>query len=284
MRDRSEQGIALIAVIWALALLSIIAANLSVEANTSTRVARNLDESAVAQAAADAGIQRAILDLGTSTTTAGAGGFRSDGTVYAWRFSNSTVLISIKDEASKIDLNKAPEALFTALFESIGVDPDQAESLADAIADFRDADNLKHLHGAEEPEYRDAGLAWGPKNAPFQTIEELQQVLGMTAEIYDRVAPDLSVYALTSTLPATDDERLTRIISQAGFEPSSVATSPRAVFTIRAEAKTDNGGVFIRQAIVQLSTEGAAVQSGPLILSWGKDWSHNSEMKTSAAR
>jgi type II secretory pathway component PulK len=63
MRDRSEQGIALIAVIWALALLSIIAANLSVEASTSTRVARNLDESAVAQAAADAGIQRAILDF-----------------------------------------------------------------------------------------------------------------------------------------------------------------------------------------------------------------------------
>jgi general secretion pathway protein K len=62
--------------------------------------------------------------------------------------------------------------------KSVGFDPDQAESLADAIADFRDADNLKHLRGAEEPEYRAAGLAWGPKNAPFQTVEELQQVLG----------------------------------------------------------------------------------------------------------
>jgi general secretion pathway protein K len=284
MMDRSEQGIALIVVIWALVLLSIIAANISVDASTSTRIARNIDESAVAQAAADAGIQRAILDLETSTTTAGAAGFRSDGTVYAWRFSNSTVLISIKDEASKIDLNKAPEALFAALFESIGVDPDQAESLADAIADFRDADDLKHLKGAEKAEYRAAGLEWDPKNAPFQTIEELQQVLGMTAEIYDRVAPDLSVFALTSTLPATDDERLMRIISQAGFEPPPVATSPRAIFRIRAEAKTDNGGVFTRQAIVQLSAGEATAQSGPLILSWDKEWSHNSEMKTSAAR
>lgn len=282
--DRSEQGIALIAVIWALVLLSIIAANISVDASTSTRITRNIDESAVAQAAADAGIQRAILDLETSTTTAGAAGFRSDGTVYAWRFSNSTVLISIKDEASKIDLNKAPEALFAALFESIGVDPDQAESLADAIADFRDADDLKHLKGAEKAEYRAAGLEWDPKNAPFQTIEELQQVLGMTAEIYDRVAPDLSVFALTSTLPATDDEQLMRIISQAGFEPPPVATSPRAVFSIRAEAKTDNRGVFTRQAIVQLSAGEATAQSGPLILSWDKEWSHNSEMKTSAAR
>jgi general secretion pathway protein K len=284
MMDRSEQGIALIVVIWALVLLSIIAANISVDASTSTRIARNIDESAVAQAAADAGIQRAILDLETSTTTAGAAGFRSDGTVYAWRFSNSTVLISIKDEASKIDLNKAPEALFAALFESIGVDPDQAESLADAIADFRDADDLKHLKGAEKAEYRAAGLEWDPKNAPFQTIEELQQVLGMTAEIYDRVAPDLSVFALTSTLPATDDERLMRIISQAGFEPPPVATSPRSIFRIRAEAKTDNGGVFTRQAIVQLSAGEATAQSGPLILSWDKEWSHNSEMKTSVAR
>src|SRR4029077_8905250 len=100
---------------------------------------------------------------------------------------NSTVHISVQDEASKIDLNQAPEALLAVLFESVGIDPDKAQSLADAIADFRDADNLTRPRGAEEAEYRSAGLARGPKNAPFQMTEELQQVLGMTAEIYGRV-------------------------------------------------------------------------------------------------
>ena len=102
---------------------------------------------------------------------------------------------------------------------SVGVDPAKAQSLADAIADFRDPDDLPRLHGAEEADYRDAGLAWGPTNAPFQTVEDLQQVLGMTADIYRRVAPDLSVYSLTATLPATTDERLTKIVRDARFDP-----------------------------------------------------------------
>jgi hypothetical protein len=51
------------------------------------------------------------------------------------------------------------------------------------------------------------------------TVEDLQQVLGMTADIYRRVAPDLSVYSLTATLPATTDERLTKIVRDARFDP-----------------------------------------------------------------
>jgi len=173
------------------------------------------------------------------------------------------VYISVRDEASKIDLNKAPEALLAALFASVGVDPGNAQSLADAIADFRDPDNLRRVRGAEAADYRDAGLDWGPKNAPFQTVEELQQVLGMTAEIYRRVAPDVSVYSVTATLPATADERLTRILHEAGFDSQTATSSPREVFSIRAEAKSANGGVFVREAIVQSNG-----QSGPWILSW----------------
>jgi general secretion pathway protein K len=260
MSDRREEGIALIAVLWTLMLLSIIAAALSLETHSSTRIARNMAENAVARAAADAGIQRALLDLEASTgAPTAAGRFRTDGTVYGWQFANCMVHISVKDEAFKIDLNKAPEALLAALFASVGVDPGKAQSLADAIADFRDADNLTHPQGAEEAEYRDAGLAWGPKNAPFQTVEELQQVFGMTAEIYKRVASDLSVYSVTATVPTAVDERFARILRQAGFNSASLATAPSIVFSIRAEAKSANGGVFVRQAIVQ---------RGSWILSW----------------
>jgi general secretion pathway protein K len=264
MRDRSEEGIALIAVLWMLTLLSIVAAALSLETRSSTRIARNMADNAAARAAADAGIQRAILDLETSTgAPTDARKFLADGTVYAWRFANSTVHISVKDEGSKIDLNQAPEELLTALFASVGVDRGEAQSLADAIADYRDADNLPRPGGAEEAEYRDAGLAWGPKNAPFQMVEELQQVLGMTPEIYERAAPDLTIYSVTGTLsPAADDKRLTRIMRQAGF--TSFASSPGLVFSVRAEAMSANGGVFVREAVVQPNQD----QTFPWILSW----------------
>jgi general secretion pathway protein K len=181
--------------------------------------------------------------------------FHTDGTVYAWQFANRRVHISIKDEASKIDLNTAPEALLAALFAAVGVNRGKAQSLAAAIADFRDADNMPRPQGAEEAEYRAAGLSWGPKNAPFQTVEELQQVLGVTPEVYDRAAPDLTTYianSATATFPAAADTRLTRIVGQAGLNSASLANIPGLVFSIRAEAEDSGGAMFVREAVVRL--------------------------------
>ncbi len=145
MSDKREEGVALVAVLWTLTLLSIIAAALSWESRSSARIARNMADNAAARVAADAGIQRAILDL---VTVPDVKKFRTDGAVYVWMFANSTVQISLQDEASKIDLNKAPEAALAALFDSVGVDPVKAQSLADAIADFRDPDNFSRPRGA----------------------------------------------------------------------------------------------------------------------------------------
>ena len=272
-RNRSEEGIALMAVLWMLILLSIVAAALSLETRSSTRIARNMTENAAAREAADAGIQRAILDLATSTgaPTDGPRKFRADGTVYNWPFANCTVHISVRDEGSKINLNQAPEALLAALFTSVGVDPGEAQSLADAVADFRDPDNLVRPHGAEDADYRAAGLEWGPKNAPFQTIEELQQILGMTPEIYARVAPDLTVHsggtAINPTLVSTrPTEPLPGILHHAGFK-YFVDADAVAGYSIRVEAKSSRGAVFLREAVVQFLPTGP-YESYPWILSW----------------
>jgi general secretion pathway protein K len=246
--------------LWVLVLLSLLAAAFSLEARSSSRIARNMTENAAARAAADAGVQRVILDLETpAQAPTHAVSFQANGTPYVWRFGDCTVYISVRDEASKIDLNKAPEALLAALFASVGIDLGKAQSLADAIADFRDTDNFPHPRGAEEAEYQAAGLSWGPKNAPFQAVEELQQVFGMTAEIYRRVANDLSVYSVTATLPTAADDRLTISLGKAGFSLPPATTSPRLIFSIRAEARSAHGGVFVREAVVE---------KGPWILSW----------------
>jgi len=255
MRGKSEEGIALIAVLWALTLLSIIAASLSWDARTNARIARNMADNAAARAAADAGIQRAILDLlGPGADLVPPGADRTllaDGTAYAWHFADSDVRISVQDESGKINLNDAPEALLAALLVSVGVDPDKSQSLADAIADFRDADNLTHLHGAEAADYRAAGLAWGPTNAPFEDVEELQQVLGMTADVYELVAPDLTVYTYgTKPHPRLVMELPTSSFRQVGSR--YVLGVSGIAYSIRAEAKSSNGGAFVREAVVQM--------------------------------
>jgi type II secretory pathway component PulK len=260
MSDKSEEGVALIAVLWMLTLLSIMAAGLAWETRSDARIARNMVDNATARAAADAGIQRALLDL----VGLGKKQFRTDGSVYTWRFANSRVRISVKDEASKVDLNQAPEAILTALFAWVGVDSGKAQSLADAIADFRDPDNLRRPSGAEASDYQDAGLAWGPKNAPFQTVEELQQVLGMTAEIYARVAPAITLYSVPQTLEETPDQPLSEILRRATGLRGVPANAKGLVFLIRAQATGPTGAAFVREAVVQPSPD----EKIPRVLSW----------------
>jgi len=255
--DKGDEGIALIAVLWTLLLLSIIAAALIIETRSSTRIALNMTEGAALRAAADAGIQRAILELADARSSGAldTAKLRPDGTVYAWRFANRTVNFSIQGELGKVNLNQAPQALLVSLFRLVGVDAGKARSIADAVADFRDAYNFIHPYGAEEADYRIAGLAWGPKNAPFETVEELQQVLGMTAPIYARVAPYLTTYSLGNAVDTNAAaERLIEMLHGAGFR-NFVESHGGFVFTIRSEAKGSDGGVFVREAVVQLKQD-----------------------------
>jgi general secretion pathway protein K len=239
-KRQGEGGIALVAVLWTLMLLSVITASLMYETQTTARAARNLVENAKARAAADAGVQRSILDLLNQLMMTGyKTAFPSDGTEYMWRFADSAVRITVHDEASKVDLNRAPEDVIAAYFGSKGISVDRAKSLAAAIADFRDSDDFPRLGGAEQADYQAAGLAWGPKNAPFEGVEELSEVLGMTPEIYDLVSPNLTIYSNPKwSSTAADDQNKT-------LPPREIA------FSIRAEAEGPNGAIFVREAVAQ---------------------------------
>ena len=72
---------------------------------------------------------------------------------------------------------------------------EDAESLADAILDWRDEDDLTHLNGAEEDDYQNAGRNHGPRNGTFQSIEEFSLVLGMNYEIFRAVKPLITIYS-----------------------------------------------------------------------------------------
>ncbi len=106
--------------------------------------------------------------------------------------------------------------------------------MSDSIVDFRDPDNFVRPHGAEVAEYRTASLSWGPKNAPFDGTEELQQVLGMTNEIYERSAAHLTAFSDTDL--------------------HGYFYAPTTAYLIRAESEGPNGAAFVREAVVQLGT------------------------------
>ena len=192
----SARGLALVTVLWVLTLLALIAASFSNSSRTEIKLSFNQLESARAEAMADAGVHIAILGLLSNDPDRQ---WRADGTVYGWDFGEGEIRVNVWDEGGKIDLNAAPDALLKALFVVLGLGSDEAGALVDKIVDFRDANDLRQLNGAEDRDYDSAGLPYGTKDAPFEAVEELRQVLGMTPALYEAAAPALTVRARQRT-------------------------------------------------------------------------------------
>lgn len=279
-----HRGIALVMVLWVLMLLALVAASFSHTTRTEVNLARNLVESSKAEALAEAGVYQAVLGL---LGQAGEEPWRVDGSVYAWRFDGGEIRVAIQDEGGKIDLNRTANSVLRDLFLSFDLDLNETEALVDAILDFRDTDDLKHVSGAEDSDYQAAGLEHDAKDAPFELVEELQQVYGMTRTIYDRVAPALTVYSrlrrpfaatappeVRAILPASlgetgslepdeedaeddeTDEDLEDGLSETPriiVKGNSKARSRVQVYTIHSEALLPGGAVFALEAVTRLT-------------------------------
>ncbi len=191
-RRPSNRGLALLMVLWVLSLLALMAATVARTSRTDVNLARNAMERVRAEALADAGVH---LAAGRLQQALGEGGWSIDGQIRSLRLDDGEVRVAIADEAGKIDLNGAAPELLAALFVALGRDRAASVALAQAVADFRDADHLPLAEGAEDDRYLAAGLDYDAKDAPFEDVAELQQVLGMTPELYRQAAPVLTVHS-----------------------------------------------------------------------------------------
>ena len=190
---RRQNGVALVLVLWVITLLSVIAGNFAFSMRGEAKIARNLVSTSQARALADAGVQKAWLELSKPPTDLQR--WQANGVAHEFSMGDAVLKVSIRDETGKIDLNTASDALLQGLFKSVGLSEDASVALVDTVVDWRDADKLRRLHGAEEDDYRSAGKSYVPTNSPFETVDELQRVLGMSADLYRKLAPALTVYS-----------------------------------------------------------------------------------------
>lgn len=94
-----------------------------------------------------------------------------------------------------LDIAELTEAEWGRLFEvSCGLDEgDERDALVDAILDWTDSDDIARELGAEEEFYQALEPPRYPRNAAFETIEELLLVEGMTPELLYGASIPLSV-------------------------------------------------------------------------------------------
>jgi len=95
-----------------------------------------------------------------------------------WDLNLTAPTFGLVDEASKINLN-AP--WLTA--DMIQYLPGMTPQIAAAIMDWRDANSTVSDNGAEDETYSRLAQPYKTKNAPFESVEELRLVAGMTSEI-----------------------------------------------------------------------------------------------------
>src|SRR5580765_1064457 len=193
---RRQKGVALILVMWVIALMAVLLGSFALIARTENLESRHMFDTTSARYDAIAGVELALAQLRNPDPMQR---WVADGRPYEFPYEGATVKVEITNESGKIDLNVADSVTLMALFQSIGLDLGAAEALSDAIQDWRDADQQVRPHGAEAPQYAAAGLDYGPTNLPFQTVTEVQQVLGMNYEIYKKIEPAITVYSGTRT-------------------------------------------------------------------------------------
>jgi general secretion pathway protein K len=185
------RGAALLLVLWVLVLLTGLVAVFAVTARTESLQGRYLARSVAARYLAEAGIEVAALRLGSADA---AQLWLPDGRPYRFELEGAQVEVRVRDESGRVDLNAAAPELFAALVVAVGGDPTKAAAIGAAIQDFRDGDNLLSPGGgAEDPDYAAADRPYGAKDRAFESVTELQQVLGIDHALYVKLAPYVTI-------------------------------------------------------------------------------------------
>lgn len=254
---RTQRGIALLVVLWACTLLAILLGGYAALARTEGLQARYQFAQTRAHYAAEAGLAQAVYALQDPQPQRR---WVPDGRSYELRFDDARVSVSAVDEGGKLDLNAATPESLQAFFRAAGMPAADAQRLAAAVAAWR---------SPPQPGLDASGLAGSApaRHAPFASIEELQQVPGMTPALYRRIAGDITIWSgraapdpgsasalALAAVPGMTPQQIAQILArrQRPDRAASLAVATGVTHSIRAEATLADGTRAVLRATVRL--------------------------------
>lgn len=184
----NQRGIALVVVLWVGLLVAAIAGAFILDTRTSTRLTRNFLDNAQARALADGGVHIAVYELIQSDRETV---WARDGRLYRRTVPGGILDIAIEDEAGKIDINNADQELLEGLFRSAGLADDQARAVVEAMETLRNGSAAGRRNAARRRISGNPGAGFG---GAFRSVDSLGQVPGMTAALYARLRPAVTIY------------------------------------------------------------------------------------------
>jgi len=181
-RRSTNRGTALLAVLWLSAALAAIAFAMSVTVRGETdRTATAVDDLR-SYYLASAGVEKAAMELlwsaayGTGKRLIPKGSASID-----YDFPSGIAHVEIIPETAKIDVNKTSLGDLVKLLIALGVEPERAVEIGEAIFDWR---SPAASGGALDSYYLSLTPSFQPPHASLEEIEELLLVKGVTPDLF----------------------------------------------------------------------------------------------------
>lgn len=184
----SERGVALVVVLWIFIFLFVVAFDFSSSVREEGVAAHRYAEESEGYYLALAGFQQGLYEfLNQSLQQKQSGDPQGDdlfsGDWITRSFEGS--FFRLKDEAGKINLNRASETTLRCVLTKLRIEEPRRSILVDSILDWRDEDKLHRTNGAEYDDYyKFLSPSYTPKDGPFDAVEDLLWVRGVTPELF----------------------------------------------------------------------------------------------------
>ncbi len=190
----NERGVALVVVLWVFMFLFVLAFNFSASVREEGMAAHRFEEETEGYYLALAGFEDGLYRY-LGSLAPGAQGPRlgspstqtqelPDGSWREGQLGDGFYRVRLVDGAGKINLNRAGEEILRRVFVNLAIDEPRRSILVDSILDWIDEDDLHRINGAESDYYLSLSPAYTAKNGPFDAVEELLWVRGVSPEIF----------------------------------------------------------------------------------------------------
>ena len=185
----NERGVALLVVLWIFIFLLVVAFDFSTSVREEAEAAHRYSDETQGYYLALAGFERGIYEFLQQSGSREAVGTQKPADIFdgSWReeaVGDGAFRVRWVDEGGKININRADEETLRRIFTNLGVEEPNRAILVDSIMDWRDSDDLHRLNGAENDYYRSLTPPYSAKNGPFDTVEDLLWVRGMSSDLF----------------------------------------------------------------------------------------------------
>ncbi len=182
---KKQRGAILLLVMWATAALSLVALALALSVRTELAATQYRLEAEQGRFLARGALEQALYVLkNAGLQDAHQKRLYEPGQPHLdFSYDTGTARVEVRSESGKLNVNAAPVERLRALLEAAGAGPQPAGEIAEAMVDWRSAASPT-LATPLDQFYAGLAQPYRASHRPFERLEELLLVRGVTAELY----------------------------------------------------------------------------------------------------